>query len=342
MTAGAALGDDGRVVSTIAPATEDDLASAQDALAKQIRLFAAYLETERHASPLTVQTYLRDLRALRTLARDKKLVLDAARFDVMVLRAYLSSMFRHNVPSTMARKISALRAFYRFLERRGHVAKNPAQALRSPKVKKPLPKFLSTADAFSVVEAPAGQGNDDVRLCTRDTALLEMLYGSGLRVSELVGLDLDRVDLASNSARVIGKGNKERIVPIGTQCRAALEAYLAERSTLTHPKRGTQDPRALFLGRVGARITVRQVQRLVQRYGVLGAGRSDLHPHTLRHTCATHLLDAGADLRAIQELLGHSSLATTQRYTHVSIDRLMEVYDKAHPLAKAARGSSGR
>jgi integrase/recombinase XerC len=309
-----------------------------DALTEQIRLFTDYLRAERHASPLTITTYQRDLYALRELAREKHLPLDASRFDVMVLRSYLSSLFGRNQPSTMARKISALRAFYRFLQRRGHVQHNPAQVLRSPKVKKPLPKFISTDDAFAVVEAPNAQLDSDPRLRSRDTAMLELLYGSGLRVSELVGLDMDRVDLQECSARVVGKGNKERIVPLGTQSRAALETYLGDRATLLHPQRGTQDSKAVFLGRVGSRITVRQVQRLVQRYGVLGTGRSDLHPHALRHTCATHLLDAGADLRAIQELLGHSSLATTQRYTHVSIDRLMEVYDKAHPLAKAAKG----
>lgn len=308
--------------------------AAADPLAKQIRLFTEYLRTERHASPLTVQTYERDLRALRALAQERKWPLDAGRMDVMVLRAYLSSLFAHNQPATMARKISALRAFYRFLQRRGHVDKNPAQVLRSPKVKKPLPKFLSTDDAFAVVEAPAADSDADDRIVARDTAMLELLYGSGLRVSELVGLDIEKLDLASSSARVTGKGNKERLVPLGSLCSAALQAYLTQRPHLTHPKRGTQDSRALFLGRLGARITVRHVQRLVQRYGVLGAGRSDLHPHALRHTCATHLLDAGADLRAIQELLGHASLATTQRYTHVSVDRLMEVYDKAHPLAK--------
>lgn len=313
----------------------EDVSRATDALAKQIRLFTDYLRAERHASPLTIETYQRDLYALRVLARERKLPLDANRFDVMVLRAYLSSLFGKNQPATMARKISALRAFYRFLQRRGHVQQNPAQALRSPKVKKPLPKFLSTDDAFAVVEAPAQQGDDDPRLRSRDTAMLELLYGSGLRVSELVGLDLDRLDMTSATARVVGKGNKERLVPIGSQSRAALASYLNERPTLRHPKLGTQDARALFLGRVGARINVRQVQRLVHKYGVLGAGRGDLHPHALRHTCATHLLDAGADLRAIQELLGHSSLATTQRYTHVSVDRLMEVYDRAHPLAKA-------
>jgi integrase/recombinase XerC len=168
--------------------------------------------------------------------------------------------------------------------------------------------------------------------------MLETLYGSGLRVSELCGLDLDHLELP-DSVRVIGKGNKERIVPLGSHAAAALEAYLARRGELRHPKTGAIDPRAVFLSRLGLRIGVRRVQTLVHSYGALGAGRADLHPHALRHTCATHLLDGGADLRSIQKLLGHSSLSTTQRYAHVSIDHLMKVYDSAHPLARRrARG----
>jgi integrase/recombinase XerC len=176
----------------------------------------------------------------------------------------------------------------------------------------------------------------------RDAALLEVLYGSGLRVSELVGLDLDHVALERDELRVLGKGKKERLVPLGTKAREAILAYLGSRPELRNERTGAQDPRALFLGRRGTRLGVRRVQTLVQRYGALGAGRSDLHPHALRHSCATHLLEGGADLRAIQELLGHSSLATTQRYTHVSLDQLMRVYDRAHPLAHRANARRER
>jgi integrase/recombinase XerC len=156
-------------------------------------------------------------------------------------------------------------------------------------------------------------------------------------VSETVGLDRTDVDLENLTARVIGKGNKERVVPLGGKCQEALEQYLEARGELVHPKTRRQDPDALFLSARGKRLTVRAVQDIVRKYGALGAGRGDLHPHALRHTCATHLLDGGADLRSIQEILGHSSLSTTQRYTHVSMDHLLKAYDAAHPLAKKPR-----
>jgi integrase/recombinase XerC len=184
------------------------------------------------------------------------------------------------------------------------------------------------------MEAPGGAPGSDASR-SRDTALLEVLYGSGLRVSELVQLDLGSVSFGEGSVRVLGKGKKERIVPFGSKAAEALRAYLAHRAELRHPKTGEQDPAALFLGRSGARLGVRWVQKLVHRYGALGTGRPDLHPHALRHSCATHMLEGGADLRAIQEMLGHSSLSTTQRYTHLSLDKLLEVYDKSHPLARA-------
>ena len=253
-----------------------------------------------------------------------------------LLRRFLASFAGTNSPSTIARKIAALRAFFRHLHRNGEIADNPADRLRLPKVKRALPKPLSVVDAGEVVEVPdRGRADDPLRV--RDRAMLELLYGSGLRVSELVGLDLARLDLGGKSARVLGKGNKERIVPFGEPCAQALERYLRIRGELRSPRTGAQDPDALFLSRYGQRLTVRQVQYLVRRYGQLGGARPDLHPHALRHSCATHLLDAGADLRGIQELLGHASLSTTQRYTHVSIDRLLEVYDRAHPLARDRR-----
>ena len=164
---------------------------------------------------------------------------------------------------------------------------------------------------------------------------LELLYGSGLRVSELASLDLGQISISEAEVRVLGKGRKERMVPLGSKSLEALAAYLPRRAELAHPKSGRYDEQALLLGQLGKRLTVRWLQALVQRYGALGAGRSDLHPHALRHSCATHLLEGGADLRAIQEMLGHSSLSTTQRYTHVSLDQLLAVYDRAHPMARA-------
>lgn len=219
----------------------------------------------------------------------------------------------------------------RWLQRQGKIEKNPAAELASPKVRRPLPTFVSVDAAKEIVESP----DEATATGARDRAVLELLYGCGLRVSELSGLSLGDVDLADKSVRVLGKGRKERIVPLGSKAQDAVRAYLARRAELVHPKRRTQDARALFLSTRGARLNVRAVQLLVARYGALGAGRADLHPHALRHTCATHLLDGGADLRAIQEMLGHSSLSTTQRYTHVSMDHLLKAYDAAHPLAHA-------
>jgi integrase/recombinase XerC len=305
-----------------------------DLLQAQIETFLRYLATERRNAQRTVETYGRDLRALHAFCIERRLPLDAAQLDVHVLRALLASLFGRSKPATIARRIAAVRAFYRFLVRRGLVARNPAAALRSPKVPKPLPKFLPHNAAFELVEAPTNAPEVAAGLRLRDRAMLELLYGGGLRVSELTGLQLRDIDGDAGLIRVLGKGGKERVVPLGGEAARALAHYLEVRPTLRSPRTSAQDPEAVFLGRFGSRLTVRQVQHLVRRYGAYSAGRSDLHPHLLRHTCATHLLDAGADRRGIQELLGHASLATTQRYTHVSIDRLMEAYDKAHPLAR--------
>lgn len=257
-----------------------------------------------------------------------------ADIDKFLLRSWLGELSRGMSPPTLARKLSSVRAFFAWLEREGLTRDNPAALLKSPKLRRKLPKFLSADQAGEVMEAPLALGGSEPERL-RDAALLEMLYGSGLRVSELVGMDLDHLALEREEVRVLGKGKKERVVPIGSKARAALGAYLERRPELRHPRTGRQDARSLFLGRRGTRLGVRRVQTLVQRYGALGAGRGDLHPHALRHSCATHLLEGGADLRAIQELLGHTSLSTTQRYTHVSLDQLVAVYDRAHPMAKS-------
>ncbi|MEM9067472.1 MAG: tyrosine recombinase XerC [Myxococcota bacterium] len=304
-----------------------------EAFDRQLDAFLAYLQSERRASPRTVDTYRRDLLGLRTYLEEKNLGLDARTYDLAVLRGWLGSLFGRYAPASIARKISTLRSFHRFLRRRGIATHNPAAQLRAPKRAKDLPRFLTVEDAFRVVEAPTEDKGRSAPLRLRDRALLELLYGAGIRVSELATLTLGAVDLERGELRVIGKGNKERLVPMGRAAADALQAYLKARASLRSKKRAPH-PTAFFLGRYGTQLTPRQVQNIVRRYGALGAARSDLHPHALRHSCATHLLDAGADLRAIQELLGHASLSTTQRYTHVSIDRLMEVYDGSHPLAK--------
>ncbi len=310
---------------------------ASDPLHQQIGSFAQYLADERRSSARTVETYVRDLHAFRDYVLGQGLPADARELDIVALRGFLSSLFRSNQASTMKKKVSALRSFFRFLLKRGMIAKNPASSLRTPKVPKSLPRFLTVDQAFRVMDSPPKEAGRAKPLQARDRALLEVLYGTGVRVGELASMNLGDCDLTEGNVRVLGKGGKERVVPLGRAALDALEAYLPLRiGLLAKAKQG--EPDALWLSRSGKRLSVRQTQNLVRRHGTLGAARGDLHPHAMRHSCATHLLDAGADLRSIQELLGHSSLSTTQRYTHVSVDHLMEVYDRSHPLARDKNG----
>lgn len=313
--------------------------AASEPLDQQIEAFAQYLRDERRSSARTVETYIRDLRSFRDYVSAEELPLDAAKLDIVALRGFLATLFRSNQASTMKKKVSALRSFFKFLLKRRLIEQNPASGLRSPKVPKGLPRFLSVDQAFRVMEAPPKEGARAKPLQLRDRALLETLYGTGVRVGELASMDVGDCDFTEASVRVLGKGGKERVVPLGRAVLDALSAYLPIRGEMLAKATGG-DVDALFLARGGRRLSVRQVQNIVRRHGTLGAGRGDLHPHAMRHSCATHLLDAGADLRSIQELLGHSSLSTTQRYTHVSVDRLMEVYDKAHPLARGKADGS--
>lgn len=309
-------------------------------LEEAITRFVRHLGEERRASPHTVSAYERDLAQLVAFVKEKKpRVKRPEDLDVFVLRGFLGQLARTHAPPSIGRKIAAIRAFLRWLERRGEIQKNPAAELELPKVRRPLPTFVNVDAASEIVEAP----DEDTAEGARDRAMLELLYGSGLRVSELVGLDLESIEMdeGGGRARVLGKGSKERLVPFGSHARGAILRWLDRRLSLTNSKTGEIDPRALFVSRLGRRIGVRQVQNLVHRYGALGAGRADLHPHALRHTFATHLLDGGADLRAIQRMLGHASLSTTQRYAHVSIDHLTKVYDSAHPLARRAPKRAG-
>ena len=298
-------------------------------------LFLSHLRGERGASPRTVVEYGHDIAGLAAFARNRgpSPVTDVGDIDVYLLRSWLGLLSRKHATSSIARKVAAVRTWMRWLRRRGIITTCPADELSAPKVRRGLPTLLSVDAAKEVVLSPP----DDSPIGYRDRAVLELLYGSGVRVSELCSLDLTDVDLASATARVFGKGRKERMVPLGRPTIAALAQWLLLRPTVLHPRRRTQDPLALFLTVRGARLYVRAVWDLVQRSGTIGAGRADLHPHALRHTCATHMLDGGADLRAIQELLGHASLSTTQRYAHVSMEHLMRVYDGAHPLAKKSR-----
>lgn len=297
-----------------------------------IARFLTHLADERRASPHTVAAYRRDLQQLTDHATERlerELSLDD--IDVAMLRNWLGSVARRCKPSSVSRKIASARALFRYLRRRRLATHDPAEQLSMPRLRRPLPTFVDPDTAAELVQLPS----DDTAAAVRDRAILELAYGTGLRVSELCGLDVTSIELSSRTlgtVRALGKGNKERDVPLGSHAATAIERYLARRPELFRDDSSADAQRALFVSSRGKRLGVRAVQRLVKRYGTL-AGRPDLHPHALRHTCATHLLDGGADLRSIQELLGHSSLSVTQRYTHTSIDKLMRVYDRAHPLA---------
>jgi integrase/recombinase XerC len=242
--------------------------------------------------------------------------------DHLLLRRYLAQLGKRVKKSSVGRKLAAIRSFFRFLVRHGAVAKNPAELIATPKKENRLPFHLDIDQVTTLVEAP--QGDDKHAL--RDRAILEMLYSCGLRVSELTGLAIGDLDLSGGMVRVLGKGGKERIVPVGSRAIEAVRTYLEERGVP-----GGSAP--LFLNTRGQRINRRSVARIVDAHVLRIAAFKRISPHILRHTFATHMLEGGADLRAIQELLGHASLSTTQKYTHVGIDRLMEVYDKAHPKA---------
>jgi integrase/recombinase XerC len=291
--------------------------------AETLDAFDRYLATQRGAAVKTRTAYAADLRDFAAFAgRRSGGAPPPASVDTALVRGYLVDLHSRNLSAgTVARKISSLSSLYRFLVRRGDVAKSPMATIRPPRIRRKLPRVLTAPEAERLVQAGSS---------VRDRAILELLYGAGLRVSELVGIDLVHLDLEERQVRVLGKGNKERVCPFGAPAEAALRAWLVER--LSRRKAG-HDSGALFFGRPGKRLSVRAVQKMVHAHGS-AAGRPDAHPHALRHSCATHLLDAGADLRGIQELLGHASLSTTQRYTQVSVDKLMQVYDKAHPFAK--------
>jgi integrase/recombinase XerC len=315
----------------------------QDELGRALGRFREYLASERRASPHTVAAYLRDLESLANHVRDRNGgSASLSSLDKFTLRAWLGEVAKRVSPPTVGRKIASVRALCVYLLRSGELRQNPSATLASPKTRRKLPRFLVPEAAAEVMSAPLSQVGGREVCHLRDALSLELLYGSGLRVSELAQLDLEQISIAEAEVRVLGKGRKERIVPLGSKSLSALEAYLPRRAELAHPRTGALDPHALLLGQLGKRLTCRWLQALVKRYGVLGAGRADLHPHALRHSCATHMLEGGADLRAIQEMLGHSSLSTTQRYTHVSLDQLLAVYDRAHPMAQVQGQSSKR
>ncbi|HVO24844.1 MAG TPA: tyrosine recombinase XerC [Candidatus Margulisiibacteriota bacterium] len=299
-----------------------------------IDTYARALVVEENASPHTVRNYVSDLRQLRAFLLERRLGLDGAAADVAVdrvdhlaIRAFMTDLLRRNSKTSVGRKLSAWKQFFRFLLRRGAISRDPTAGIATPKKRQQLPVHLTVDDTFRLLEAPP----KDTPAGLRDRALLEVVYSCGLRVAELVGLDWTDIDGGLELVRVRGKGGKERLVPIGRKALAALEAYRGRVADLC-PRR-LRDEKAVFLNRRGQRLTTRTVARLVDHYVAASGIATKASPHALRHSFATHLLNAGADLRAIQELLGHASLSTTQKYTHVNLDQLMSVYDKAHPRA---------
>lgn len=302
-------------------------------LRQRIDEFDRYLEAERGASPHTRSAYRSDLEGFASYLSSRSPDSSPDDVDVMMVRGFLGKLHGSVSSATISRKLSALRSFYRFLNKRGLAKSDPVALLGSPKKLVPLPKFLPVDEALHLME----QTRADDAPSLRDRAILEVLYGGGLRVSELVGLDFDALDSDEGLARVKGKGNKERIVPLGRKAVESLQLYLAQRLDLVPEGRALRDPNALFISRRGRRISIRRVQQIVDEQARAAGVRQRSSPHDLRHSCATHLLDSGADLRSIQELLGHSSLKTTQRYTHVTVDTLMSVYDETHPHSRGRK-----
>jgi integrase/recombinase XerC len=291
--------------------------------------FQRWLEAEKGYSENTVAGYLRDLREFQeSLSENTEVTAISSKH----IRSFVVGLHQKNSSSSVARKLSTLRTFFRFLKRENKVQHNPLAGISGPKIGKKIPVFLTVDEVFQLLEEP---GEKD-RFMRRDRAILEFLYSTGIRVAELVSRDLSDLDFDSEVVSVRGKGNKERLVPVGRHAKAALELWLSQREQLMRDRanRGRQvEHNALFLNGRGSRLTVRSVERLVKSYGERAGISQTVTPHALRHSFATHLLEMGADLRSVQELLGHSSLSSTQRYTHLNLDHLTEVYDKAHPLS---------
>lgn len=300
-------------------------------LGERITEFLRLLEVQENTSAHTLRAYGSDLRQLRAFAAESSKVpadeIPCEALDSAVVRGFLVALLRRNRKSSVARKLSAVKRFFQVAVQERWVDVDPTSGIVTPRKDKQLPAHLTVDDIFRLLEAP----DPTTPTGLRDRAILEVAYSCGLRVSELVGLDWNDVDTGLGLVRVCGKGKKERVVPIGKKAIAALADYRAAIGALC--ARPARDPGAVFLNRRGGRLTVRSVARLVDFYTVASGLSAKVSPHAIRHSFATHLLGAGADLRAIQELLGHASLSTTQKYTHVDLDQLMSVYDGAHPRA---------
>ena len=294
--------------------------------------FKRYLEIERHASPYTLRNYLHDLRHFIAYAtRENVATLEDV--DIQLLRRYIASLLENGYEkSSIARKLSALRSFYAYLTQVNIITENPLLTISSPKLTKRLPAFLSNDEVKKLITAP----DSSTPLGMRDKAILELLYASGLRVSEIAGLDIMNVNLEEREIRVLGKGSKERITLMGKPAANAINCYLREGRPMLTGKRSTD---ALFLNRYGRMLSKRSIEQILSRYAAAAGLTKRVFPHMIRHSFATHLLDGGADLRVVQELLGHANLATTQIYTHVTQTQARKVYLASHPRAKKQEGA---
>lgn len=301
---------------------------------KSVEEFKNYLLVEKNASPNTVESYLNDISQfqeflVRTGHAVDSTAIQLEKIDRLAVRSFMNYLYDKNASgATMRRKLSTLSSFFRFLCREGHLKHNAAKSVPAPRIQNKLPSYFSVDEMFRLLGLPRGEGF----LSTRDQAVLELFYSSGVRISELVALSMEDINLDSRTVKVMGKGGKERLLPIGHHCVEALKTYLNARMNKVRKPDPATD--RLFLNHRGTGISVRGLRKVVEKYIKQGNFPGGVSPHSIRHSFATHLLEGGADLRSIQELLGHSSLSTTQKYTHLTVDRLSEAYDKAHPRAK--------
>jgi len=296
---------------------------------KYLSSFEDFLSSERNYSKHTLKAYIADIKEFGLVLKDMGLIsadngeIDFAHMDETPIRTFISRLYGKNKRVSISRKLASIRTFFEFLIRNGTIKSNPAKLVPTPKGEKRLPTFLTVDEVVKLVETP---GSENVYE-SRDRAILELLYSCGLRVSELVGINLNNLDLTSMSVKVLGKGNKERMVPLGSKASTAIKTYISQRLDLK------PEDDYLFVNSRGGRLSTRSIDRIIKKYAAISGIPKNISPHVLRHTFATHLLGGGADLRAIQEMLGHKSLSTTQRYTHISIEKIMEIYDKTHPRA---------
>lgn len=301
-----------------------------------VKLFCEHLAQERNLSPRTVAAYERDVRQFVGFCTEQELCQREQQVDLRLagkleIRAFLASLLRTAGKATLERKLSSLRAFYHFCRRRGFVESNPARQVRSPKKDKRLAAVLSVEDAAMLIES---HHNDDQEKNLRDRAVLELYYSTGCRVSELAAAKIGDWEREVGTLRITGKGRKERLVIVGEHAAKAMSDYLTATMGVRTMHHGRVENSPLFLGRQGKALSVRTIQNIVRRARLAAGLGQDVTPHTLRHSFATHLLESGANLREVQELLGHESLSTTQRYTHVTADRLLEIHEKAHPRGR--------